>query len=168
MRSHFGASSVFCRKLITVTCLVRLVARLFIAVMADQKRTDAVCSQARSNDDVGPEDGDDQKRIRREVSERWTSPTRSVERLLMAEHVTIDTAPWDQLIFKEIWDIVICCLAVSPMTRMNGIAATCRIMNVRWRIYYRSIVRELLQACIQLSDGTSAHLALVDLEDIMF
>ena len=152
---------------VAVTCLVRLAARLFIAVMTKQKRTNAACSQARSSDEVWREDGDDQKRRR---LESWTSPTRSLELLQRRDRDSRATAPIDaeQLIPKEIWHIIIRFLAVSPMTRMNGIAVTSRLMNVRWRMYHRSIVREFIEGGIQVTSGTEAHLLLIDLEDIIF
>ena len=49
---------------------------------------------------------------------------------------------WAQTLSREVWDLVLLGLALSPGERDNGIACACRLMNVRWRAYLK--FRELV------------------------
>ena len=71
-----------------------------------------------------------------------------------------------ELINKECWDVILHYLPVSPQQRANGIAVASRIMNVRWRKYHLSIIREMVLASTRASIGTQVHLTLCDLGDI--
>ena len=75
---------------------------------------------------------------------------------------------WAELINKECWDVILHYLAVSPQQQANGIAVVSRIMNVRWRRSHRSLVRCFIEGCLHEAVGTSVHLPLCDLEDILF
>ena len=86
-----------------------------------------------------------------------------------ASRVAVDYhQAWEESMGSEIWDNIIPCLATCPWTKENGIAAASRLMNVRWRKYHRTIVKELLDAATNCAVGTSAHITLLDLSDILF
>ena len=73
---------------------------------------------------------------------------------------------WDKDLGKEIWDMVIHCLALSPGAHDNGVACASRILNVRWRSYHRPIYRAIVDNAKKVSFDCHRQVANAGLQKV--